>query len=61
MLQHVDMKHFKKKCDVDDQEELQQITGARTPMKMCKPLCVICNQTFAMKNWVDKTYLERAH
>ena len=55
MLQHADMKPLKEKCDIDDVNELQQITAAGTSMKnLCKPLCVTCKQTFAMKNWSTK-------
>ena len=54
MLQHVDMKPLKEKCDIDHKDELQQVTVTRTPMKKYKPLCVICDQTFAMKNQLTK-------
>ena len=49
MLQHVDMKHLKEKCDVSDKDELQQNTAARTPMKNSKAVSVRYNQTFTMK------------
>ena len=52
--QHVDMKHLKEKCEIDDEDEVQQITAARTPMKKNEPVCVTCNQAFAMKNWLKK-------
>ena len=52
MLQHVDMKHLKEKCDIDDKDELQQITAERTTIKKSKPVFVTCNQTFAMQNWL---------
>ena len=32
-LQHGHMKHFKENCDLVDEDELQQNTAARTPMK----------------------------
>ena len=34
--QHVDMKHFKEKCDKDDEEKN-------------RPVCVTCNTKFAIK------------
>ena len=33
MLQHVDMKSLKEKCDIDHKDKLQEITATRTPMK----------------------------
>ena len=33
MLEHFDMKHLTEKCDIDDKDELQYITAARTLMK----------------------------
>ena len=54
MLQHIDMKPLKEKCDIDHKDKFQKITATRTPLKMCKPLCVTCDQTFAMKNWLTK-------
>ena len=46
-----DIKDLKEQCDIDDEDELQKITTASTPIKKSKPLCVTCNQTFAMRNW----------
>ena len=43
--QNVDMKHLKEKYE----DEVQQITAARTPIKKNEPVCITCNQTFAMK------------
>ena len=54
MLQHVEMKHLKEKCDINDKDELQKSTAARNPMKKINPVCVTCNQPFAMKNWLKK-------
>ena len=54
MVQHVDIKHFKEKCNLGDKDELQYNTAARTPMKKSKVVCVICIQTFAMKNWLKE-------
>ena len=47
--QQVDMKHLKEKCDIDDEDEVQKTTVARTPMKKSKSVCVTCYQTFAIK------------
>ena len=44
-------KTFKVNSDIDDADKVQEITAARTPMKKNKPVCVTCNQTFAMENW----------
>ena len=44
--QNVDMKHLKEKYE----DEVQQIIAARTPIKKNEPVCITCNQTFAMKN-----------
>ena len=59
MLQHIDMKPLKEKCDIDDKDELQQITAARTPMKkvylkciksfMCDMKSKICNAKLVEK------------
>ena len=48
--QHDDIKHMIEQCDIDDEDEVQAITAARTTMKKNMPVCVTCNQTFAMKN-----------
>ena len=37
-----DIKHLKEQCDED---EVQEITAAITPMKKNKPVCVTYNQT----------------
>ena len=47
--QQVEMKHSKEQCDIDDEDKVQKITVARTPMKKIKSVCVTCHQTFAMK------------
>ena len=47
-------KHLKDQCYIGDEDEVQEITGAETPMKKKKPVCVTCNQTFAKKKWVEK-------
>ena len=42
-------KKLKEQCDTDEEDEVQEITAARTPMNKDKPVCVTCNQTFAKK------------
>ena len=58
--QQYDITHLKLQCDIKDEDEVQEITAARTPMKKNWPLCVACNQTFAMKN-VLKMLLRKWH
>ena len=31
--QHDDIKHLKEQCDIGDEDEVQEITAARTPIK----------------------------
>jgi hypothetical protein len=45
MLQHVDMKPLKEKCDIDHKDKVQEISGAGTPMKKKISVCVICNKS----------------
>ena len=59
--QQDDITHFKEQCDIDDEDEAQEITAAIIPIKKKKPVCVTCNQTFVTKKWVEKTYPGRAH
>ena len=56
-----DDKTFKVKSDIDDSDEVQEITAARTPMENNRPVCVTCNQTLALKNGCKQTYQGRAH
>ena len=35
-----DINHLKEQCDIDDEDEFQEITAARTPMDNNKPVCV---------------------
>ena len=37
-------KTFKVKSDIDDLDEVQEITAATTPMKINRPVCVTCNK-----------------
>ena len=59
--QQDDIKLLKEQCDIDDEDEVQEITAARTSMKKNKLVCVTCKQTFATKNCLTKTYPGRAH
>ena len=43
-------KNVKKKSDIDDADEVQELTAARTPMKKNKHVCVTCKKTLALKN-----------
>ena len=56
-----DDKTLKVKSDIDDSDEVQEITAARTPMQNNRPVCVTCHQTLALKNGCKKTYRGRAH
>ena len=40
----------KKKSDIDDADEVKEITAARTSMIKNKHVCVSCNKTLALKN-----------
>ena len=37
--QHYDIKHLKEQCNIDDEDEAQEITAARTPIKIIS-LCL---------------------
>ena len=45
------MKHLLERCDIEDEDKIQEITDARTFMKENKygNMCMICNQRFAKK------------
>ena len=45
-----DDKTVKVKSDIDDSDEVEAITVARTPMKINRPVSVTCNQILALKN-----------
>ena len=53
-------KQLKEQCDINGEDEVQEITTARTPMKKNRLLTVTCNQTFALKDGL-KTYPGRTH
>ena len=59
--QQYDTKYVKEQCDMDDGDEVKEITVARTPMTNKKHVCVTSNQTFAMENQFKKTFPGRAH
>ena len=42
-------KTFKIKSDIDDTDDVQEITAARTPMKNNEPVFVTCNRPWALK------------
>ena len=52
--QQGDIKHLKEQCDIDDEDEVQEITAARNRLIKNKAVYVTCNQTFAMKNGLRK-------
>ena len=56
-----DDKTFKVKADIDDSDEVQEITAARTPMKINRPVCVTCNQPLALKNRCKKKLIKEEH
>ena len=39
----------------DDSDEVQEITAARTAIKIIMPVCGTCNQTLALKNGCKKS------
>ena len=45
-----DIKQLKEQCDIDDENEVQEITAARNHMKNIKAVYVTCNQTFTLNN-----------
>ena len=51
--QHLDMNYLKEKYEIDDDDEVEQITAAGTPMENT-PVCVTCNKTSAIKSWLNK-------
>ena len=52
--QQDDIKHWKEQCEIDDEDEVQENTEARNPMKKNKAVYVTCNKTFAMKSRLKK-------
>ena len=51
--QQVNLKHLKEQCDIDDEDEVQKTTVARTPRKrVC--LCVTCYLNICHDNLVEE-------
>ena len=48
--QQDDIKHLGEKCNKDDKDKVQEISGAGTPMKKNKSVCVKCNENVKKKN-----------
>ena len=42
--QQNDIKDLKEQCNKDDKDKVQKISGAGTPMKKNKSVCVTCNK-----------------
>ena len=53
-------KQLQEQCDIDDEDEVHEITGARILMKKNRPVCVTCNPTFAIKNRLKK-HIQEEH
>ena len=43
---------------MDDKDKIQLMAGVKISMKNNEPLCVICNQTFAVTIWLRKHIME---
>ena len=52
--QQDDIKLVQEQCDVDDEDEVQEMTGTRNLMKKNKALYVTFNQTFVRRNGMKK-------
>ena len=50
------IKYLKEQFNRDDEDEVQEITTACTPMNNNKPVRGTCNQTFAMENWFKNIF-----
>ena len=49
------IKHLTEQCDIDDEDNYQEITAAIIPMKKRKrTVYVTCNRTFATQNGLKK-------
>ena len=55
-----DDKKLKVKSAIDNSDEVQEITAAKTPMNN-RPVCVKCHQTLALKNGCKKKLIEEEH
>ena len=58
MMSNKMTKTFKVQSDICDEDEVQEITAARNPMKKNEPVCVTCNQTLALENGCKKLIKE---
>ena len=54
-----DVKHLKEQYDKDDEDEVQEITAARNPIKKNQTVYMTCNQTFARENELKKHIQEK--
>ena len=59
--QQVNIKYLKERCNQDEKDKVQEISGAGTPMKKDKYWCVTCNKNVQRKKLVEKSYHGRAY
>ena len=59
--QQDDIKHLKEQCNKDDKDKAQEMSGARTPMKKNKSVCVTCNKNYLKKNSWLKNHIMEGH
>ena len=57
----IDDKKCKKKSDINDADEVQEIIAARTALKKNKHVCVTCKNIGIVKWLLKKTYKGRLH
>ena len=48
--QQDDINDLKESCNKDDKDKVQEISGAATPMKKNKSVCVTCNKNLQETN-----------
>ena len=53
-MENKDIMNLKEECDIDNEDGVQEIKAAITPMKNKKPVCVTCNQTCATTKLIEK-------
>ena len=58
--QQDDIKHLKEQFDLDNEDEVQEITAAITPMKKKKAYVCDIQSNICNKKWVEKSYPGRA-
>ena len=51
--QQDDLKHVKEQCDIDDEDEVQEIQASRILMKKGKAVYVTCHKKLAIKNGLE--------